>query len=569
MVKESFTKMKEEIGLKMQSFYEPQWTRNRRPETAIWKIPKMDARRESYSKSAPERGNPFETQSLITPSSPASSLDNYSTSGVINLQSSNGSLRESYRLNNISLFSHHIDRKLPLINSSSDVSKTSMSVDGSSIHIPNSGYQSSQTYLTSVELKTPWYISLLHEKERYLLKLGEEINRLSRYEVECKKKDEIICNLKNVILQLESDLQQAVDIEADSQQEDTAIQQNNEPNQLTISEKPHFNTCPINNNFQDESKYSTLCHRDSETNPEGDNLNSLSSSNVSESHNESEPIPPETKNVVKTHRAEGQSNDSEDDHFIQSQTDGGMVVPNIIVKQINELQKELDNLKKDHEISKGTIFSLKRQVSLQESQLRRTESKKDILEKHLKERVVQIQAMSTKFSSLREERKHEDMMAAIEKDNFNLRELISELKSELMKRNDVIGDLKTQNQKLQKEISEYQTQVKKREDERNVIQSKAEDLESSEQHVKVSLECLQSRFERFRSKIIQATFSAPGVKFPHVEIPDNEALEAMQRIITERSDYHQQLKQKGVKVPPLHSLETITKQLPSTPRKNK
>uniref|UniRef100_A0A8C5WES0 Coiled-coil domain-containing protein 27 n=1 Tax=Leptobrachium leishanense TaxID=445787 RepID=A0A8C5WES0_9ANUR len=445
--------MKEE---KMLHIPESQWSRGRRPQTAKWKIPKADARRESYSKSVQEPGFPFDTQ------------------------------------------------------------------------------------------------------ERCLLKLGEEINRLSRYEVECKKKDQIICTLKNDISHLRSDLHQATQAIVGSDKEDIAPNQNDTLNSLENHEKSHFEGCPVGTDCREESG-------DTDTYPErlASLLLPVHASKLWETR---ELIQLDTQSSAKKSTNEVESGVLEDDHHIQYQTNSDILdsQENLIKK----LQEELENLKKDHGISKGTIVSLQRIVSFQESQLRKTESEKEILQKHLKERVNQVQAMSAKFSSLRDERKHAETMTIIENENCNLREFVQELKVKLAKRNDMIGDLKSQVQRLQMEVVECQTQVKKREDERSVLQSKVEELECSEQHVKVALEHLQSRFGRFRSKIIQAAFNAPGVKVPQTEIPDHEALEAMQKIIAERSDYHQQLKQMGVKVPPLHSSEN-NKPTSSAPKKNK
>lgn len=103
------------------------------------------------------------------------------------------------------------------------------------------------------------------------------------------------------------------------------------------------------------------------------------------------------------------------------------------------------------------------------------------------------------------------------------------------------------------------------------------------------------KFERFRSKIIQATFSTAGIKAPQAELTDEEVLEAMQvcsslelkacrellrkhctvllsiwcfsiplhisafqKIINERIEFHQMLKQKGIKVPSLTNIDTFT-----------
>ncbi|CAI9605568.1 unnamed protein product [Staurois parvus] len=224
--------------------------------------------------------------------------------------------------------------------------------------------------------------------------------------------------------------------------------------------------------------------------------------------------------------------------------------------EVRRLQEELEVTRKDYNISQGVISSLQRTISSQQSKLRKSESEKEDLQRELIDRGVQLHAMSTKFSSVREDRKHEEMMAAMEKENYNLRELVSELKSEVSRRNDLIGELKGDVQRLQREVLEVQIQMRKNEGERNQMESKAGELATSEQHVRVSLEAVQSRFERFRSKIIQAAYTAPGFKGPQVEVSDNEVLETMQKIIAERSDFHQQLKHKGVKVPPLHQSET-------------
>ncbi|CAH2319769.1 Hypothetical predicted protein, partial [Pelobates cultripes] len=196
--------------------------------------------------------------------------------------------------------------------------------------------------------------------------------------------------------------------------------------------------------------------------------------------------------------------------------------------QVKALQHELESLIRVHEISKGTVISLQRQISLQECQLRRSESEKDTLQRHLKERIIQIKAMSSKFSRLREEGNHEEMMAAIRKENCDIKELVLELKSELIKQNDKIDEFKTQVLGLQKETIECQTEINKLKEEKHNIQSKAEDLEYSELHVKMDLESLKTRFEKFRSKIIQITFSAPGATIPKVELTDDDILEAMQ-----------------------------------------
>ncbi|XP_051844694.1 coiled-coil domain-containing protein 27 isoform X3 [Antechinus flavipes] len=206
----------------------------------------------------------------------------------------------------------------------------------------------------------------------------------------------------------------------------------------------------------------------------------------------------------------------------------------------------------------GTILSLQRQVDFQESQLQKTTLEKENLQKELRERKTQLQAMSDKFASLREERKREEMMGIIEKDNLNLRQHVSELEFELRKREDVISEYDNKINKLQAQVNSNENQMKRQEKLYEELQSRYEEMQLSEQQFRVLLETSQVRLERLRSKVMQAAFSATGIKSPATEITDSDILEALQRIINERLDFYQQLKQKGVKVPPLHQSEVVS-----------
>ncbi|KAM4650875.1 coiled-coil domain-containing protein 27 [Discoglossus pictus] len=542
MVTGSLANMKEGVGLKMEGIQELQFSGNHRPRTAGWRVPKTDNRREKYSRSARDTGHSCEIHSPLYSSSPVPSCDNNNGSHIINLHMSNGTSSGYPKSSNLSAVTCQIEGKLPVIHSSTDLPKCNMSTDRST------QYNGNQTYLTSVEIKTPWYITMLHDKERNLLKLGEEINRLSKYEVESKRKDEIISILKDEITQLQREMCQAS--QRNSLKGDPEAEQLSEVN--TLHEE----------DFTEQAEISESLHSDLSINAED------LSAYMSEINNESHVMHMETEpSLIEDNFGDEKISYIESGVSFEDNTYDYLEIPDDLQK-ITELKEELQNCKKDCEICKGTISSLQRQLSFQESQLSKSQAEKENLQKQLIERGLQIQAMTAKFSSMRDERKHEDMIAANEKENQNLRELVSELKSEVTKRNDLIANFKTEVHKLQKELIDNQLRLKKCDRERSEIQSKAEKLVFSEQRVKVSLESIQSRFERFRNKILQATYTAPGVKNPHVELTDNELLDAMQKIIMERSDYHDQLKQSGVKVPSLYTDHpSLAKQSSSTTRK--
>ncbi|XP_075028297.1 coiled-coil domain-containing protein 27 isoform X4 [Calonectris borealis] len=171
---------------------------------------------------------------------------------------------------------------------------------------------------------------------------------------------------------------------------------------------------------------------------------------------------------------------------------------------------------------------------------------------------AQRKIFSLKFCSLREEWKHEEMMMTIEKENCSLQQVVTEQESKLAEQNKLISELQGTVSQLQAEVLTSRYHIHKQHQAQEVIQSQAETLQHRELQTRVALECITSRFERYRSKIIQATFSAAGSKPPQAELTDEEVLEAMQKIINERMEFHQMLKQKGVKVPSLYSIDTST-----------
>ncbi|NXW85653.1 CCD27 protein, partial [Alopecoenas beccarii] len=176
----------------------------------------------------------------------------------------------------------------------------------------------------------------------------------------------------------------------------------------------------------------------------------------------------------------------------------------------------------------GVISSLQRQLEIQESQLRRIKSEKEMLQKKLRERENQLQDLSAKFCSLTEEQEDKEMMVTIEKENCNLRQVVAEQESKLAEQNQLISKLQETVGQLQAEVRTSRYQLHKQRRAQDVVQSQAETLQQRELQTRVALECVTSRFERYRSKIIQATFSTAGMKPPQAELTDEEVLEAMQ-----------------------------------------
>uniref|UniRef100_A0A8C4N100 Coiled-coil domain containing 27 n=1 Tax=Equus asinus TaxID=9793 RepID=A0A8C4N100_EQUAS len=224
---------------------------------------------------------------------------------------------------------------------------------------------------------------------------------------------------------------------------------------------------------------------------------------------------------------------------------------------IQEFQFELEITKTRYSLAIGVITSLQRQVDFQESQLQKINTENEMLEKELRERNPPLLS-AFQFSNLREDKKHTEMMGLIEKDNHLLRQKVLELESELTKREQTISECDAKVSQLQAQVDLNQKHLQRWKQLQEEMQNKNEMVQQAEQRALMALEIAHSRLERLRNKIIQATFSTSGIKSLATEISDNDILEVLQKIISERTDYYNQLKMKGVKVPPLQQLEILS-----------
>ncbi|NWW19387.1 CCD27 protein, partial [Falcunculus frontatus] len=193
----------------------------------------------------------------------------------------------------------------------------------------------------------------------------------------------------------------------------------------------------------------------------------------------------------------------------------------------------------------GAISSLQRQMEIQESKLRRIRSEKEILLKQLRQQEVQLQAVTDKFCSLTEEEKQKEMMVMMEEENRNLQEVVVEQESQLAEQSKLIIELQETVSQLRAEVVTTRLQLLEQKQAQKEIQSQAEALQHKELQTRVALERVSTKFERYRSKIIQATFSMEGIRDPSGELTDDEVLEAMQKIFNERMELQQMLKNKG------------------------
>nr|XP_008514906.1 PREDICTED: coiled-coil domain-containing protein 27 isoform X2 [Equus przewalskii] len=297
--------------------------------------------------------------------------------------------------------------------------------------------------------RIPWYISVIHEKDRCLFTLGEEVQRLSELQVQVQKKDEEILALQEEREALKRQLKYLLK----SKGEEASGYQGMRERSSESAPKAVGRLSILKSFFRDEEEQHCLRQMQEEY-AVSDRGKDLEAGGVEEEESlEGEAERAADKGAQDREGGTGSAQEErgqeeeeevelEEEKEVQEEEDADAnlgrkrtwsldeVFEQELMAQleeyeqvIQEFQFELEITKTRYSLAIGVITSLQRQVDFQESQLQKINTENEMLEKELRERKRQLQAMSDKFSNLREDKKHTEMMGLIEKDNHLLRQL--------------------------------------------------------------------------------------------------------------------------------------------------
>ncbi|XP_051894942.1 forkhead-associated domain-containing protein 1 [Pristis pectinata] len=227
--------------------------------------------------------------------------------------------------------------------------------------------------------------------------------------------------------------------------------------------------------------------------------------------------------------------------------------------EIAKLKKEAEQLKKDNNIITGLVTSLQREVTAKEHQLLKVNAEGEKLRKVIQEKSNQLAAMSAKFSRMRETNNHQEELVAKEKELVTHRHSVKQLESRLREMESEIEQLRSQQDNMKTSASEERLAQEQLQDELERTRLQVQEMGRRERLVRVDLEQTQARvgeqgehvhgdiqaqihnLERFRSRILQTTYSAPGVQSPKEAVSDQQVIEQMKQIIDERAEFKEKL----------------------------
>ncbi|XP_048205962.1 coiled-coil domain-containing protein 27-like [Perognathus longimembris pacificus] len=461
-------------------------------------------------------------------------------------------------------------------------------------------------FLVTPKRRLPWYISVIHEKDHSLFMMGKKIQRLAELEAQVQRKDQEIQVLRREREVLKKQLKSLLR----SRSQELPMAFLNRVSRRPRAEWSVGQLGVLKNIYKDEEEMRHWIQmQEAFATMEPAQEQQLELGSVEEEKGLEEPAQASAKGGAgragvpvykdaearteeeEQQEAQPQEEEGEEEEEEEEEDRGGWELreedehpvrklysltdsfEEELLAQLEEyermlldFQKELELTRTRHSLAVGAITSLHRQIDFQESQLRKVNMENEMLKRELRERKQQLQAMSDKFSNLREDKKHLEMMGLIERENLILRQKVVNLERDMVERNLAISQLDSRVAELQAQVDQSQDHLQRRKQLQEDLQLRNEMTQQAEQQARVALESAQSRLERLRNKVIQAAFSASGTKAT-TEISDNSILETLQKIISERNEFYNQLKQKGVKVPPLQpsdsSLPTKVKKVTS------
>ncbi|GCC19405.1 hypothetical protein chiPu_0021067, partial [Chiloscyllium punctatum] len=312
----------------------------------------------------------------------------------------------------------------------------------------------------------------LQEKEHQILRLGDEIIRLSFFESESKRKDTVIASLRDEVSALRLQLSQVTPSQSD----------------LEITQQLLTLGCDI------EAKQEQI----------------------------------ETLKDEITKLQKGPS-----EVMRHSLTEKDL--------EITKLKSETEDLKKDNNILSGLVTSLQRDITAKNQQLLQLQAEGEKLRAEIRDKEGQLAAMSAKFSRLRESRDHQEELVSKEKELLTHRHNANQLESRMKELESEVKQLRSQQDDIKTSASEEKQAREQLQDELERTRLLLQEMGRRERLVRVDLEQAQAKLERFRSRIMQTTYSTPGVQSPTEALSDEQVIEQMKHIIDEREELKEKL----------------------------
>ncbi|XP_021372851.1 forkhead-associated domain-containing protein 1-like isoform X2 [Mizuhopecten yessoensis] len=238
------------------------------------------------------------------------------------------------------------------------------------------------------------------------------------------------------------------------------------------------------------------------------------------------------------------------------------------LKELNNVKNELERVKKDKGITSGLVTQMQRDLSSKDSTISKLTREIEMLKKELREKEGYVSTMTAKVNKLKDTGKSTEERDAREKELISLRQKFKSTENKIQEQHDLISKLKEELEKTKLTVFEEKQIQKKTQIQMDQAKAELVDVQRTERVVRVDLEQASKRLERFRNRIIQVTYSTPGIKAPETEIGDDELIETLKKIVDERTSFFQKVKDLEIQLKSTDSAQDSFKKT-STDLRNK
>lgn len=216
------------------------------------------------------------------------------------------------------------------------------------------------------------------------------------------------------------------------------------------------------------------------------------------------------------------------------------------VKEVTNLRNELERVKKDKGITSGLVTQMQRDMSNKDSTISKLTREIEVLKKDLRERDKLLSNANIKVNKIREvsaTSKVAEERDAREKELVSLRQRFKGAESKISEQFNTISTLREELETLKQSLFDEKDQRRKLQTEADSNKTQFLDMQRTERVVRIDLEQTKKELERFRNRVVQTTFSTPGIKAPEKEISDDELMQTLKKQLDERTELLEKIKE--------------------------
>nr|XP_004225891.2 coiled-coil domain-containing protein 27 [Ciona intestinalis] len=414
----------------------------------------------------------------------------------------------------------------------------------------------------------PWYVSMLREKEQRLLHMGDEIMRLSVLEGECKRKDGVISELRGKLNHSEQSLMEMKSNSNVAEKDRKLVEMGDEISRLAVYERECERKDRLVATLRDQVAKLEIDKQIWIMDSQRSSTPTTNGTNHKESMEDEKSV---KQDVGERFEMKLSSIDdsllSAREHLDQIRTEHDLPVPDrrsqeeIIFdlkdeleekeKLLEETKQKLEDTRKELNLSSGLVQSLQRNGHSREQKIKKVTAQLEKSKQDYHEAKEQIHALSNKIANLREEKKHEGIVGAMEKELNEMNSLLQVAQTTNVRQQEKLEKQARDLKKCHRQNKQFIESGRTSQRQIDEFQKELSDLQRKEQSARVISEQTGSKYERLRSRVVQAVFTAPGSTKPENSLADAEVLKSIQKIIDDRSEFHQQLVDLGHSPPPL------------------